>query len=426
MTGIPQTEASPKRYWRLMRNREFRGLMFAQVASECGDHIARVALAALILERLDSAFFAALAFVVGYLPALFGGTLLTPFADRLPRRRLMLLCDLLRAGLVGLMALLAVPTTPVWVLYLLLLLAELFTAPFAAAKSATLPDVLGTPRDYLAGVSLSRVLNQANQVIGLAVAGVMVQLFSSRWALGIDALTFGLSFLILLTTLRARSAALQGAVRLGGLLHDFREGARFVFARPSRRMLVLLAWSVALFLVAAEGVALAYARDHDARDLGGVLMASVPAGGALGAWVLGRAPLAVQLGAIRPLAAAACLPLLITAVNPPVPVALMLWFVCGVCQGFMVPVLATINLLTPGEYRGRVNGLGAAGFNVANAVSFLVVGLLADLTRPATAVALAGLAGLVALLPIYLAWPTEALREDVRRAYGPDAELSSQ
>jgi len=71
------------------------------------------------------------------------------------------------------------------------------------------------------------------------------------------------------------------------------------------------------------------------------------------------------------------------------------------------------------------DGLGAAGFSVANAISFLLVGYLADLFSPATAVALAGVAGLVMLIPIYLAWPTQELRQDVRRAYGPDAEMSS-
>jgi len=41
-------------YRDVLRNSEFRGLVVAQVASEWGDNIARVALASLVLTRTDS------------------------------------------------------------------------------------------------------------------------------------------------------------------------------------------------------------------------------------------------------------------------------------------------------------------------------------------------------------------------------------
>ena len=56
-------------YREVFGNREFIGLIAAQVLSECGDQIARVGLAVLILARTDNPFLAALAFVVGYVPA---------------------------------------------------------------------------------------------------------------------------------------------------------------------------------------------------------------------------------------------------------------------------------------------------------------------------------------------------------------------
>ena len=407
-------------YRRPLRNREFRALVVAQITSECGDHVARVALAALVLDRLDSALLAALAFALGYAPALLGGSLLAPLADRMPRRRLMLVCDALRAVLVGAMALLAVDGTPVLVLFVLLLLAALFTVPFEAARSAVLPDVLPVPREYLAGMSLCRVLYQVNQVTGLTLAGLVVHVLSPRWALGLDALTFAVSFLIVLARPAPAARAAGAGERRGGLLADARAGAAVVFGHRVLRMLVLLAWCAAIFLIAAEGVALAYARDHGWPDIGGALMASVPAGGAVGAWLLGRARPSVQLRLMLPLATAACLPLLLTGLNPPVWAALVLWFCCGACQGFIVTILATVNLLTPRGYRGRVNGLGAAGFSLANALSFLLVGYVADLCSPAAAVAAAGFVGLAVLAPIWLAWPTRELRREVRMVYDAD------
>jgi hypothetical protein len=148
-----------------------------------GDHFARFALAALVFQRSDSMLAATLAFVVGYLPGIFGGVLLAPFADRVPRKRVLLVCDAARAALVALLALAAVSSTPIWVLFVLLLASQLFSPPFEAARAALVPDLLPDSREFFAGTSLTRALYQINQVIGLTVAGVVVTAFSPgpRW-----------------------------------------------------------------------------------------------------------------------------------------------------------------------------------------------------------------------------------------------------
>ena len=88
-----------------LRNSEFRGLVVAQVASEWGDNIARVALASLVLARTDSAFLAVLAFVVSFVPAVFGAALLGTAADRFPRKVVLIGCDLARAVVITVLAL---------------------------------------------------------------------------------------------------------------------------------------------------------------------------------------------------------------------------------------------------------------------------------------------------------------------------------
>ena len=159
-------------YRDVLRNSEFRGLVVAQVASEWGDNIARVALASLVLARTDSAFLAVLAFVVSFIPAVFGSALLGGLSDRLPRKVVLIGCDLARAGVIGVLALVAVDGTPVWVLLGLLLVAETFTAPFEAAHRAVVPDVLPDPRECLTGTGLMRILYQVDQVVGIVAAGV--------------------------------------------------------------------------------------------------------------------------------------------------------------------------------------------------------------------------------------------------------------
>jgi MFS family permease len=408
-------------YRQLLRNREFRGLVVAQVTSELGDHVARVALASLVLKRTDSAFLAVLAFVVSFVPAVFGSALLGSLADRIPRKVVMLGCDLARAVILAVIALLAVDATPVWVLLALLLVAETFTAPFEAAHRAVVPDVLPDPRECLVGTGLLRMLYQLDQVIGIVAAGVIIVLVGERAGLLLDVGTFVVSFVVLAVTLRWRPASHRsgpGGQRANTLLADFREGWRLVFDDPSLRALVVLAWSAAVFLIAPEAVALAYAREDGVGPaVGALLMASLPAGAALGAYLVGRQDPLRQVGLIVPLAVSACAPLMLTSLSPPWQVTLPLWFVAGLSQGFMVPLLTTVNLMSPVGLRGRVNGLAGAGFSTVTAATFLLAGAAADLTSPAVAVTFAAVVGLALVGAAHHSWPAGELRRAARRVY---------
>jgi MFS family permease len=411
------TDEGPASYRDALRSRELRGLVGAQVLSEWGDNIARVALASLVLARTGSAFLAVLAFVVGFAPALFGGALLAGLADRLPRKALLLACDAGRGVLIAVLALVAVPGTPVAVLLLVLLAAEFFTAPFEAANRALVPDLVPDGRRVLAAMGLMRVLNQADQVIGIVLAGVVVSAIGARWGLAIDALTFGASLLLLLVTVQARPAA-RSADEHTTWAADLRSGWRLVVDDPALRAMVGLGWGAAFFLVVPESVALAYARAHGASpEAGGLLMASGPAGAAVGAYVVGRLAPLRQVRLLVPLAVATCLPLLAACVDPPALAAVGLFFVSGLGQGFMVTLLSTVNLLTPESRRGQVNGFAGSGFSVATGVAFLVGGGIADLTSPAVSVTTAGVFGLAVVGLVHKGWPSAAIRRAARQVY---------
>jgi MFS family permease len=409
----------PATYRDALRNREFRGLVLAQVLSEWGDHIARVALASLVLARTDSAFLAVLAFVASFIPAVFGAALLGGLADRVPRKIVLLACDVGRAIIIAVLALVAVPSTPVWALLLVLLLAEFFTAPFDAAQRSMVPDVLPEPRLTLAGMGLMRVLFQLDQVIGIGLAGLVIFLVGARWGLLLDSATFVLSFLLLLLTLRRRPASRAADAAPSSLWQDFRAGWRLVADDPALRALIGLGWGAAIFMIAPEAVALAYARHGGASPQAGVaLMASIPAGAALGAYVVGRQPPLRQVRLLLPLAVASCLPLLAVCLAPPWWAALPFFFVSGLGQGFMLPLLATVNLVSPPQFRGRVNGLAGGGFSLASASSFLLAGAVADLTSPSVAVTGAGAVGLAVIGLVHRSWPRGAVRRSAARIYG--------
>jgi len=414
---VTDARDAPASYRDALRNGEFRGLVIAQVTSEWGDHIARVALASVVLARTDSAFLAVLAFVVSFVPAVFGASLLGGLADRVSRKLVLLVCDLGRGLVIAALAVLAVPGTPVWLLLAVLLLAEFFSAPYDAAQRAVVADVLPESRTALAGMGLMRVLFQLDHVVGIALAGLVIYAVGARSGLFIDAATFAVSFVVVLVTLRARPAVPAGELPTS-FLADFRSGVHLVFGDPALRALVVLGWGAAVFVVAPEAVALAYAR-HEGMpaQVGAVLLASVPAGAGIGAYLLGRQAPMRQVGSILPLAVLSCLPMLAACLAPPCWVTMGLFFASGLGQAFLLPLIATVGLIAPVEFRGRVNGLAGGGFSLASAAAFLLVGALADLTSPAVAVTAAGACGLALVGAAAHSWPRGAIHRAAGRVY---------
>ena len=396
--------------------REFRGIVISQVASEAGDQIARVALALLVLAHTGSPLYAAATFAVAIIPSFLGGALLGPVADRFSRRSLMLGADLGRAALIMLLALVAVPGTPLWVLFGLLLVAELFTPLFDSARGATTPEVLGSVALVATGAALSRALSLANQAVGLVLGGLIVQLSNNpRLALAIDGVSFLVSYGVLVVFLKPRPSVLESTPSLPVLMRDLRRGFTLLMSDRSRRALVLLGWGMALPLVAPEAVALAYVDQQGAADTwGGVLMAAVVIGAAVGAVAVGRRSPRDQLDLVLPLAMVMSLPLLVTGIEPPLWLLTLLWFASGAAQAFLVPVMAFTTLLTPNDQRGSVIGIASAGFALLTSVGYLVVGWVATITSPAFAVVVMAVIGLVVASASYVVWPAAHLRADVR------------
>jgi MFS family permease len=218
----------------------------------------------------------------------------------------------------------------------------------------------------------------------------------------------------------ARAAAAEGGVPgLGELARDVRDGLAYLRGDLQLRSLAWLAWLLLPAMLAPEAVALPLARAQGADTrVGGVLLAAVPLGLAVGAAVVGRWAPVRQVRRMLPMAALLPVPLLALALDPPWPVAAVLFAVSGAFQAYLVPLMGTFTVLAPEQLRGRLNGVAGAGFSLISALSYVVVGAVADLTTPATAVALAAGVTLLVLAPLRRRWPDRELDDAAQRAYG--------
>jgi len=380
---------------------EFRAIWSAQVLSYAGDQFAQVAIAILVYGRTHSPFLTALAYALTYLPPIAGGPLLSGLADLFPRRRVMIACDVLRAGTVGLMA---IPGMPFAALCALLFFTVLTGAPFSSARSALLPDVL--PGDkFVLGSAVGNISFQASQILGFVAGAAVVAVLDPRRTLGIDAVSFGLSALIVLAGVKARPAPRREGTARPSLWSVSADGIRIVFGSRMLRTLMLFGW-LAGFYIVPEGLAAPYARSLHGNTLTvGLLMAAMPLGMVVGAFLLGRvAAPSARIRMMGWLAVLSCAPLIGSAWSPPLWAVLLLWTLAGVGGAYQVAAAAAFVQALNASTRGSAFGLAQSGLYVVQGVGILVGGAVAQEIGAPLAVGLAGLVGLTAATMLAMTW----------------------
>lgn len=410
----------PARYRAILGNNELVALLAARLLSGVGDQAARAVLALYVLDQSEGdALLAALVLAISYVPSTFGFAVLGSLADRYPRRSVMLVSDVARAVLIGFLALAVSFDAGFGVVLGLLLGAELFSAPALSARSSLMPDAARTPAEFQAVVGLGSTFEQGVQVIGFVVGGVAVGLTSASFALLFDAVTFLISFLLVLGFVAHRNPVAAAGTSIRRMLHDSKSGLRTVLETPSLRAVVLLLWATAALLVATDAVALPYAATLGVDPWAATtLLAATPAGAAVGALLVARLPVGRQIRLIFPLAFGSTLPMLATAIEPALAIAALLWFITGLCQGYVVTLMALSMQLTPEQRRGRVFGIAGAGFNGMAIIGLVGLGSIATATTPAAALVLAGALGLLVIALAALFWPRRDVRSAVRVSYG--------
>ncbi|MGP3936818.1 MFS transporter [Nonomuraea sp. KM88] len=395
-------------YREVIAIKEFRALWYGQGLSLLGDQLAQVALAVLVYDRTQSALATAAVYALTYLPSIVGGPLLAGLADRFARRGVMLACDLIRAALVAAMA---VPGMPFWALCALVFLVVLLSAPFSAARAALLPEVLEGDM-YVIGSALQNMTNQAVQMLGFAAGGAMIAAMGPYRALALDAATFLGSALILASGVHRRPAAHDESGKPSMWTMTV-AGARLVFGSKKLRTIVLFAWLCGFYIL-PEGLAAPYAATLHTGTLPipvitGLLMAAMPAGTVVGAFLFSRfvsPPRRLRL--MGWMAMLSCAPLIVTALRPPLAVVLAAWALSGIGGAYQLAANAAFVQNVPAERRAQAFGLVQSGLMAVQGIGILVGGFAAERLGPEPVVALAGVTGMVSAAVLAMVW-TESL-----------------
>ena len=369
----------------------------AQALSVAGDQLARVALTVLVYGRTHSPLLAAVTFAASVVPTFVGGLVLSGLADVLPRRQVMIACDLSRAVLVAVMAL---PGVPLGVLVGLLFLVTLISAPFTSARAALYPEILSGDH-YVLGTAVTLTTLQFAQAIGFALGGALVGFFGVRASLVVDSATFVMSALIVRLWVQARPSARGGPHREAVSVSAVVAGIRLVFTDPRLRTPMLLGWLIA-FYNAPEGVAAPLGQSLGGGNIAvGLILAAGALGAALGAVTFSRLVRPWQRQRwMFPLAAAACAVLVLFVFRPGLPVALIILTVSGVFDCYQLAANAAFVTQASPHRRRQAFGVAQGGMSLGQGVAMIMAGAAAQHYPPAVVIAASGVLGSIAAAAI--------------------------
>src|SRR5215212_2078567 len=361
-------------YVRLALDGSFTALWTGQLVSALGDRIHQVALAIIVLQTTGSAIAVGAVFLVATLPNLLFSPIAGGLVDRWDHREVMIVSDLLRAGLVLLIPLAAV--TNLVLAYPLVFLVTSVSIFFRPAKGAILPRIV-SGEDLIPANSALWVGETFADVFGYVVAGLFVALLGPQLPLAfwVDSVTYVASALLIASISVAPVAKVVGE-KADGLIGGFGklgseilEGWRFLRGEAVLMANTLQANAGQFMLGILLALTPIYAaelldlrglpkdvQDRMTTEAYGFLEGAIGAGNLIGGFVIGLIGSRIGLGKMviaGYVATGAMVALLALAGN--VPVAIGIMFGVGAANlAYVIPSQTLFQRRTPPELMGRV------------------------------------------------------------------------
>jgi MFS family permease len=391
-----------RRTFRSLRVRNYRLYFFSQIVSMTGTWAQSVAQIWLVLQLTGSGV--ALGIVTGlqFAPILLFGAWTGLLADRVDKRRLVMLTQSAAMVLALVLGVITVAgVVELWMIYALAFGLGIATAAEIPARQSFVIEMVGE-EDLVNAVGLNSAVFTSSRIVGPALAAVLISTAGIEWCFFLNAGSF---LAVILALSRMEESELQPVPRVPRSKGQIREGWRYVRSRPDLSLaLVLMAvvgtlafnFRVILPLMATD----VFGGGAGAYGMLSAIMAAGTVGGALAAAAAGRADRrillwsAVAFGALIMVAAAA--PSLATEAVVLVPIGAVSMIFIATCN-------ATLQLGSSDLMRGRVMALYAMLFLGTTPIGSPIVGWLAESVGVRATFALTGIATLGAALAAW-AW----------------------
>ena len=373
----------------------YRRYFAGQVISLSGNWMQTVAALWLILNLTNSGLAVGLTTALQFLPMLLFGAYGGLLADRLPKRRLLMLTQsLMMIPALGLFAVTATHVVTPWMVYLAVFLLGSVNSVDNPTRQSFVIEMVGPDR-LVNAVSLNSVIVQAARIVGPAFAGLLIAGFGVVPCFAINALTFLAMIAALWSMDPKRLGAPPVANREKGAI---RAGLRYVRRTPELAVPLALMALVGTLGFNFQVVLPLLAKFSFGGGAGtyAVLVSAMGVGSIAGALVNGHqgrtGPRLMAAGAL-----AFGVSALLAAAAPDLALEIVMLALLGAASvTFAATINSTLQLAVVPEMRGRVMALYSVVFLGSTPIGGPLTGWISEAYDPRVALILAGVSGLSA------------------------------
>ncbi|HXV67642.1 MAG TPA: MFS transporter [Nitrospira sp.] len=232
--------------YRPLLTRDFGLVWSGQLISQIGDGISKLALLWFVYAVTGSPLKTSVIGLLQTIPPIVLGPLIGVYVDRLPKKLLLIVSDLLRALLIGFIpCLIPAESFTVSVLYGLVLLHAIATAVFGPTLTAAVPALVPRTR-FTAANALLQATTSLGIIFGPALSGLGIAAYGSQEVLCLNAVTYIASAGCLMLARFADPPSMTPISRVTATMRqDLIDGLRYsVFGQP---VILLLTGTAALY-----------------------------------------------------------------------------------------------------------------------------------------------------------------------------------
>jgi MFS family permease len=375
-----------------LRYRDFRYLWGSTFFTAAGNWIQQITLGWLIYDITGSAFLTGAVQGIRSVPFLFAGPLAGVIADRVDRKKFLIINHFLMAVLgLAFALMIASGALQVWQIFAFSLLSGIGWSANNPVRQALVPAVV--PREQLMNaIALNSAAFNLTRIVGPAVGGVLIVAFRPATNFFIQGVSYaGVAFMVL--PMHIPPPAPNRGPR-GSMVQDMLDGAKYIAHEPTVLAIVVIALVPSLFMMPfTQGLMPVFNVEvlgRDAKGLG-ILLSSAGVGALAGTLLVAAKSNIERKGALLLVAGVlAGVGMMAFSQTTWLPVSML---ALGVQGGFQMIYHATnntvIQLATPDEYRGPVMSLYMLDHGLIPLGS-LMAGALAELYGSPFAILLAG------------------------------------
>lgn len=346
----------------ILANPTYRHLFSAQVIALIGTGLATIALGLLAfdLAGADAGTVLGTALAIKMIAYVGVAPVAAAFAERVPRRAMLVSLDLVRAGVAVLLPF----VTEIWHIYGLIFLLQSASAAFTPTFQATIPDILPDEKSYTRALSLSRLAYDLESLVSPLLAAILLTLINFHTLFAGTAIGFLVSASLVATVLlpSSRPAAPRP------IFERTTRGLRIYLATPRLRGLLAVNLAVAACgaMVIVNTVVIVQGTLGLSQQSTALALAAFGGGSMLAALALPQLLEAIpDRAAMLAGVALMIFGLLVGAIALSYAILLPLWFVLGV--GYSVAQTPSGRLLRRSSHRGDRPALFAAQFALSHA-----------------------------------------------------------